>query len=141
VPYRFEHPAHVNEAGRLMMGDTTALNSWLHEQSGKALVITFETEKEKAKARFYRYYRGVLVPFLSRKLAALRGREVPYDNLSIHRLFCATFLPHEDTPLGPAPGGTKGMSTEELNSYVMRIKSHFATEYGWACPELGDEEE
>lgn len=130
---RFEQPAYVTEAGKLRLGDPTALNSWLHDQSGKQLVVTFSTYEEHVSDQLRAYY-FVVIRELCIQLARIRGLDMPYPKDKIHYRIRGAFGP-------PGKGNSiTDWTKEEMLAALMEIKAHFAQEYGITVPELGDEE-
>jgi hypothetical protein len=123
----------VNATGdKIHTANKLAMHEALRKFANQEVIVTIEAFSPITRG-FRGYYHKVVVECVRVHLST--GREIPLSKDQTHHILKGAFIGIEDTPLGPAPKSTKGMSTDQFVDYVMAIRAHAASEWGLDIPD------
>jgi hypothetical protein len=122
--------------GKVIFDQSLAWTGTLARHEGKRVTVTVRKLSVRRSSNQNRWYWSCVVPFVAECLSV--GRALPLSRDQAHYVLKSAFLGTEDTPLGPIPKSTAGLSIEEFSAYCERIVAHAATEWGVALPQPGE---
>ncbi len=116
--------------GQLVLDNRAGFAADVKRFAGKRVTLSVEEEKDQRSlaqnARFWKIC----------ELAAEAwsvGRALPLHKDQAKLVLCRVFLGTDDTPLGPVPKGTRGLSVEAMAKLMTEIEEYFRSQ-GQALP-------
>jgi hypothetical protein len=125
-------PAHVrHDNGQLQLADREAFVSYIKSlPPGTRLTLTVAAEQDvRSLAQNARFWK---ICELAAEAWSV-GRPLPLHKDQAKLVLCRVFLGTDDTPLGPVPKGTRGLSIEAMAKLMTEIEEYFRSQ-GQALP-------
>ncbi len=115
----------VNAEGQLKLDERSRFTAGVKGFAGKRVTLTVEDYKsQRSLAQNARFWK--ICTLVAEAWSV--GRELPISKDQAKLVLCKVFLGQDETPLGPVPKGTSGLSVEEMGHLMTAIESHFASE-------------
>lgn len=124
--------AGIAEDGRLTPEAVTETKDRLARWAGKKVTVTVQPYRKIRSLSQNAWYWGVIVPMVAQQLS--QGRTFELSEEQTHYILRSAFLGLLETPLGPVPESSTGLTTAEFSEYCEKIIAHAATEWALRIP-------